>query len=67
MIIMEITQEEYNRISKIEDNDDAFEETLKLLEPYLEKYKEFYKTNNFNITRLQESLLRDGSRIAFAR
>ena len=44
---MEITQEEYNRISKIEDNDDAFEETLKLLEPYLEKYKEFHETNNY--------------------
>lgn len=43
---MEITQKEYDRITKIEDNDDAFEETVKLLDPYLEKYKVYYKSNN---------------------
>lgn len=45
---MEITQKDYDRISKIEDNDDAFEETVKLLDPYLEKYKMYYKSNNLD-------------------
>ena len=43
---MEITQKEYDRITKIKDNDDAFEETVKLLDPYLEKYKVYYKFRN---------------------
>ena len=43
---MEITQKDYDRILKIEDNDDAFEETVKLLDPYLEKYKVYYNSNN---------------------
>ena len=60
---MEITQEEYNRISNIQDNDDAFEETLKLLEPYFEKYKEYYKSKNFE--ELNEENFKNETKIIF--
>jgi len=60
---MEINQENYDKIIQIKDNDDAFEETLQLLEIFLEKYKEF--KSNQNTENLDHDTFKEDTRIIF--